>query len=143
MRYNDFKKYFINNIYSNYMQGDIGMARTSIARIYRDGKDNPRATIYRTYSCLNETYNLYKTQKNLYIISSKRAMAIEHQEKYLNFVKDVTMPEHVMVKQQYDELYANLKTIYPSSKSHKFMNFIILKQKFPFLKHMKFLTKFL
>ena len=87
MRYNDFKKYFINNIYSNYMQGDIGMARTSIARIYRDGKDNPRATIYRTYSCLNETYNLYKTQKNLYIISSKRAMAIEHQEKYLKFRK--------------------------------------------------------
>ena len=47
MRYNEFKKELINNVYLQYAKGNPGAARTAIAKIYREGCHNPRGTLFR------------------------------------------------------------------------------------------------
>lgn len=133
MNYAEFKVNFVNNVFNNYINDKKGLGRSNLASIYRNGKDAPRATLYRLLSVMNELQDTFLRQKNLDLNSKMN---------YYDFAQDVLNPTHPLIKKAHDEMVAANKEIYKNLKTRQLTKFVLLKQQIPLLKHFKFLAKF-
>lgn len=136
MNYTEFKTYFNNDIFNNYLNGNKGIARVNIAAMYRQGKENPRATLYQIYSGMEELQDMFSKTSN-------EEKVLEYKNAYLDFLTDLLRPDHPMIKSARDEMSDAYLKMYKNPKTLKITRFVLLKQQFPFLKNMKFLVRFL
>ena len=141
MQYSELKNNFINNVFVPYMKGEIGQARTTLASIYRDGKNNPRGTMYGVLGAFQETCDIYlNTAKELKKAGRKEEL-VNVYKNYVNFSNEITKSKHPLIEKELDEIKHSVKELYPKSK--KYSSFIMLKETLPFLGKLKFLARFL
>ena len=143
MRYNEFKKELINNVYLQYAKGNPGAARTAIAKIYREGCHNPRGTLFRIISGGIEVKDVFINEAKKIEKAGKYREAQAFLFKYFDINKEITTPNHPMVAAARDEFIGKLNEMNVSSKNRKFSKFILLKQEYPIIGKLKFLAKFL
>lgn len=141
MQYSELKNNFINNVFVPYMKGELGQARTTLASIYRDGKNNPRGTMYGVLGAFKESSDIYlNTVKELKKAGRKEEI-VNIYKNYVNFSNEITNSKHPLIEKALDEIKHSVKELYPKSK--KFSIFIMYKETLPFLGKLKFLARFL
>ncbi len=143
MQYSEFKNQFINKVYIPYMNDDRFMARTALANMYNNGKNNPRGTIYQCASAFGATRDMYKnTVAELKKAGKKDELSALH-KKFKDFTVEISGSSHPTVSNALQRVEQNYKEMYPSQRTKSFTSFVILKQNFPILRKLKFLAKFL
>ena len=143
MSYLEFKNNFIEKVYMQYISGNIASARTELAKIYRDGKDIPRATIYRIVSTDKDTKNIFRKKVDEFEKQNKLEDSIKLLYRYKAYQKELFESEHPMVKSALRELSKNLISTNISEKNKHFTNYILKKQMFPLLGKLKCFARFL
>ncbi len=143
MRYQEFKTNFLNNVYVPYISGDKGQARINLAKIYNDGTKAPRATKYQISSSMKDLSDFYDLTYKTLCETNQNERAFELSMNHLKFIKEVFESEHPLLQKAQNALAASMAKIYPSRKTLKLSQFIILKNRYPNFEKLKFLTKFL
>ena len=141
MQYSELKNNFINNVFVPYMKGEIGQARITLASIYRDGKNNPRGTVYGVLGAFLETRDIYLNTAKELKKAGREEELVNIYTNYVNFSNEISKSKHPLIEKALDEIKHSAKGLYP--KSNKYSSFIMLKETFPFLGKLKFLARFL
>ena len=143
MSYLEFKNNFIEKVYKQYLDGNIASARTELAKIYREGKDAPRATIYRIVSTHKDAKDIFRKKVDEFEKQNKLEDSIKLLYHYKEYQKELFGNEHPLVNSAFKELSKNLISTNISEKNRHFTNFIFKKQMMPLLGKFKCLAKFL
>lgn len=143
MRYQEFKIHFLNNVYVPYISGNKGIARLNLAKIYNEGTKAPRATKYQISSSMSEINDFYDLTYKTLSETKQHERAFELSMNHLKFIKEVFESEHPLLQKAQNALTASMVKTYPSKKTLMISQFIILKNRYPNIEKLKFLTKFL
>lgn len=119
----------IYDAYNHFMQGETAIGRATLAAYYRNGIDNPRATLYEAAI---ERKNINQiAQLNMMILPDTYKSNLK--QNHYAAMKEINFPQHPMVLNAKKALNENFDRLYPSKKSKKFTKFVIGKTILPAL----------
>ena len=143
MLYSEFKPHFINNVLTPYLKNDKGKARLNLVEIYRNGKNNPRGTLYQVSCAINDAHDVYLNIVNELRAADRHEDILNTARNYFQFAKEINGKNHPMIEKEISAINLSMIKYYPNPKSIKFTKFIILKLGYPVLNKLKFLSRFL
>ena len=132
------------NIYKVAKEGQIAVARSSMARYFSEGVSNPRARLLDYHQSNNLLCSgVLEVAKRMDDKGLQTNETWAYWQDYLKIRKNVMSPQsHQMIAVAYSKLQEAYENLPLTPKNRSFSNFIIAKNKYPILNRCKFLAKF-
>lgn len=124
--------------YNQMMSGNIAAGRSTIAKFYQDGTENPRAKLYET---MIERRNIREFGTKC--LSTMESYTPETKRMHNQAVNELFFSKHPLVENAYKQLHENLAKIYPNKKTQRLTRFVLGKTLFPIFDKFKCMIKFM
>lgn len=141
MNYTEFRKFYKENVYKEYLNNNIAISRANLTNLYNEGCKNPRATLYQIASCNREIIKEHKQDMKKIYAQKNWIEASNRIDTHFSFLTESVESTHPMVKNAQSRIYDSFKKMYPDQKTQKFSKVLIFKASHPILDKFKFLLK--